>query len=110
MCLLIPWWGAREQYSNRNSDHAHIAKGTGKYRGRAGSGEEEQGGAADGGKGEMANTIRDPCENVKNWVGVCGEDVGNVRSIEDIFECREDSNPDVRPILSRDKPSAHNCQ
>jgi len=52
----------------------------------------------------VADAVGDPSEHVKDRVGVCREDVGKVRSVENVFERRENSNPDVRAILGRNKP------
>lgn len=103
MQFFVPWWRAREQNTNRDSDHAHVAESAGKYWCCSRWGEKEEANAAYKGQGEVADAVGDPSEYVKDRVGVCGEDVGKVRSVKHIFERRKDSDPDVRAILGRNK-------
>lgn len=47
----------------------------------------------------MNDAIRQPREDVEDWMLVGGENVGKVGAVEDVFEGGQDANPDVRTIF-----------
>lgn len=54
----------------------------------------------------MNDAVRQPSQDVEDWMLVGGQDVGQVGAIQDIFEGRENANPDVRTILVVDEAAS----
>lgn len=51
----------------------------------------------------MNDAVGKPSQNVENSMLVSRENVGKVRAIENVFQSRQDSDPDMRTILGRNK-------
>lgn len=51
----------------------------------------------------MHDAVRKPSQNVENSMLVSRENVGKVRAIENVFQRRQDSDPDMRTVLGRNK-------
>lgn len=47
----------------------------------------------------MAESVRDPGEDVENRMGVGGQNVGEVGTVKDVLEGGEDANPDVGAVF-----------
>lgn len=101
--LLVPGRSAGEDQLDGDSEHAHVAESASKHGGGAGRGEEEEDGAADGGERKVTDTIREPGEQIEDGVAVGRENVGQVGSVKDVLERREDLDPDVRTVLGGDE-------
>lgn len=101
--LLVPGRRAGEDQLDGDGEHAHVAESTGKHGGGAGGGKEEEDGAADGGQRKVADSIGEPGKQVEDGVAVGRENVGQVGSVEDVLERREDLDPDVRTVLGGDE-------
>lgn len=52
----------------------------------------------------MEDAVREPGEKVQKGVGVGGEDIGEVRAVENVLEGGEDADPDVRTDIGGDEP------
>lgn len=101
--LLVPWRRAGENQLDSDGEHAHVAKGPSKDGGAAGRGKKEEDSAADGREGKVADSIREPGEQIEDRVAVGRENVGQVGSVENVLERREDLDPDVRTVLRGDE-------
>lgn len=101
--LLVPGRSAGEDQLNGDGEHAHVAESTSKHGGGAGRGKEEEDGAADSGERKVADTIGEPGKQIEDGVAVGRENVGQVGSVKDVLERREDLDPDVRTVLGGNK-------
>lgn len=102
--VLIPWWGTGEEQLDSDAHNVHPAEGPGEDGGGSRGSEDEEGSGAEGGEREVEDAVRKPGEKIENGVSVGGEDIGEVCAVEDIFECGEDADPDVRADVGGDEP------
>lgn len=51
----------------------------------------------------MHDAVGKPSQNIQNRVLVGRENVGQVGAVENVFQGGQDSNPNMRTILGRDK-------
>lgn len=103
MLLLVPRRGTGQQNRKGHTSQGEPAERSRKNGSSGRSGEEEEEGGADSRAGEMANTVREPGQNIENGVRVGGEDVGKVGAVKDVFKGGKDLDPNVRAVLYRDK-------
>lgn len=101
--VLIPWRRAGEDELNGHAQDAHPAESTSKDGSGAGGREDEDDCGAHSRGSEMHDTVGKPSQNVENSMLVSRENVGKVRAIENVFQSRQDSDPDMRAILGRNK-------
>lgn len=101
--ILIPWRRAGEDELNGDTEDAHPAESTSKDRSGAGSREDEHDCGAHSRGSEVNDAVGKPSQNVENSMLVSRENVGKVRAIENVFQSRQDSDPDMRTILGRNK-------
>ena len=102
--ILVPRRGTGEEQLDGDARDVHPAERPGKDGGCARGSEEEKPGGDEGGEREVEDAVREPGEKVQNGVGVGGEDIGEVRAIEDVFESRKDADPNVRTDISGNEP------
>lgn len=55
----------------------------------------------------MHDTVWQPGQHIKDGVLVSRQDIAEVGTVEDVFKCWENSNPDRRTIGTRDKPAIY---
>lgn len=101
--VLVPGRRAGEEQLDRHARDVHPAERPREDGGGAGRREEEEGAGADSRQREVQNAIGEPGEEVEGGEGVGGEDVGEVCAVEDVFEGREDADPDVRAEFGGDE-------
>lgn len=51
----------------------------------------------------MANTVREPGQDVEDRIRMCGEDVGEVGAVENVLKGWEDLDPDMWAVLDRNE-------
>lgn len=51
----------------------------------------------------MHYAVRKPCEDIKDRMLVCRENIGKIGSIKNVFQSWQHANPNVRAILIRNK-------
>lgn len=101
--ILIPWWCAGEDDLNGDTKDAHPAKSTCEDGGGTRSGEDEDDQRAHCGSSKVHDAVGKPSQDIQNGMLVGRENVGKVGTIENVFQGGQNSNPDVRTILGRDK-------
>lgn len=101
--VLIPWRRAGEDELNGDTEDAHPAKGTRENWRGSRCGEDEDDERAHSGCSKVDDAVGKPSQDIQNRVLVGGEDVGKVGAVQNVFQSGQDSNPDVRTILGRDK-------
>ncbi len=85
VCLFVPRWSAGKCQLDEYTQYAHVPERPRKRGSRSWRGEEEQRSADHSWKGEVPETIRNPRQDIKNGVVVCGEDVGEVGAVQNVF-------------------------
>lgn len=85
---------------DNDTGEVHIAKAAGKDRECVGSCEKKDCDGAENGSREVKNSIREPGEDVKDNMLVCGEDVAEIRAVKDVFESGENANPDMWAVAT----------
>lgn len=55
----------------------------------------------------MHDAVWQPGQHIKDDILVSRQDVAEVGTVEDVFKCWKNSNPDRRTIGTRDKPAIH---
>lgn len=101
--VLVPRSGTRERGLDGDADEVHDAERAGEDWNGARSREEEHGEGADGWPAKVDDAVWEPRQHVEDGVLVCGEDVGEVGAVENVFERWENFDPDVWADLLRDE-------
>ncbi|KFY27195.1 hypothetical protein V493_03659, partial [Pseudogymnoascus sp. VKM F-4281 (FW-2241)] len=94
VAVLVPGGRAGEEDLDDDAGEVYVAEGAAVDGEGAGGGEDEEDYAGDGGAAEMNDAVGEPGEDVEDDVLVCGEDVGEVRAVEYVFEGGENAYPD----------------
>lgn len=97
--FLVPRGRTREHKTDSYTRQGQPAEGAGEDGRGRGCCEEEEGGGTDGGPTEVADAVGKPGEEVKNRMGMGGENVGDVGAVQNVLEGREDFDPDVWAVL-----------
>lgn len=95
VAILVPRRGAGEQDLDDDAGEVDVAEGAAVDGQGAGGGEDEEDDCGDGGAAKVHDAVGEPGEHVEHDVLVRGEDVGEVRAVEDVFEGGEDAHPDA---------------
>lgn len=101
---LIPRRRAGKDQLCRDADQREVPEAASKDGRRARCREEEEGGRGHDGEDKVAKAIGNPSHQVQNRVVVCGEDVGQVCTVEDVLERWQNLDPDMGTVLDRDEP------
>lgn len=95
MAILVPGCRAGEQDLDDDAGEVDVAEGAAVDGQGAGGGEDKEDDCGDGGAAKVHDAVGEPGEDVEDDVLLCGEDVGEVRAVEDVFEGGEDADPDA---------------
>ena len=101
--FFVPRRGTGQSQLYGHSDDGHVTEGSSKGWSGSGGGKEKKHGAAYGGKSEVAQAIGYPGQEVEGPVGMLGQNIREVGSVKDVFQCRENLYPDMGSKLGRDK-------
>lgn len=99
ICVLVPWGRAGKDGLDQHSRDVHVAESA--CPGWCSTwGSPDKHAAADNDRRHIVdNTIWQPGEEIKDYVLVCGEDVAQVRAVEDVLEGWEDAHPNGRSVV-----------
>ncbi len=88
---------------DHDSSEIHVAEAEGKDWETGRRPKDEDRSRYDERSAEVTQAIRKPCQQVQRSTLVCGEDVAQVGTVEDVFKRGEDFNPDRRSPFRGDK-------
>ncbi|KFY70695.1 hypothetical protein V499_08994, partial [Pseudogymnoascus sp. VKM F-103] len=95
MAILVPGRRAGEEDLDDDTREVDVAEGAAVDGQGAGGGKDEEDECCHGGAAEVHDAVGEPGEDVEDDVLVCGEDVGEIGAVEDVFEGGEDAHPDA---------------
>lgn len=101
--VLVPWRSAWEHKLNGDTEDAHPTKAACKHVDGSRGGKDEEDQRANCGGSKVHYTIRQPGQDVEDGVLVRRQNVGQVRAVEDVLQCRQDANPNVRSVVVVDE-------
>lgn len=105
--VLVPWRSAWEHKLNGDTENAHPTKATSKHVDCSRGGKDEEDQRANCGGSKMHDTVRQPSQDVEDGVLVRRQNVGQVCAVENVLQCRQDANPDVRSVVVVDETRLH---
>lgn len=101
--VLIPRRSAREAELNANANDVHPSECASKGGSGSGRTEDEHQTRADERRAEVGDAVRQPSQHVEKGALVGGEDVAQVRAVEDVLKCRKHADPNGRAVLAGDE-------
>lgn len=101
--VLIPWWRAWEEDLNQHSSQIHVSKSSCEHGRGSWRSKEEHEARADKRSTKMGDAIWKPCQNVESHRLVRRKDITEIRTIDNVLERREDSDPNWWSVFARDE-------